>query len=56
MNLHDFDLLARKILIGVAITALPAIVVLTGLWATQTVLRTGGTPAKTPAVLQKGRP
>ncbi|HMF78708.1 MAG TPA: hypothetical protein VK604_23830 [Bryobacteraceae bacterium] len=54
MNLHDLDLLARKILVGLAITAIPAVIVLAGLWATQHVLETPqGNAAGTH---QKGRP
>jgi hypothetical protein len=54
MNVRDLELLTKKILIGVVITAVPALILLGGLWATQHALATHSTKAT--SVAQKGRP
>lgn len=35
MNFPDLVLLTKKIAVGIAVTAIPAFLLLTGLWATQ---------------------
>ena len=39
MTVSDLTLLGRKIFVGVVITAVPAALLIGGLWATQHVLR-----------------
>jgi hypothetical protein len=41
MNLHDLETLIKKILVGIAITAIPAGILLGGLWVTQHALERG---------------
>jgi hypothetical protein len=53
MNVRDLELLAKKILIGLGITAVPALILLGGLWATQHALTTHSTKAASAA--RKGR-
>ena len=54
MNFKDFDLLAKKILVGLVVTAVPALILIGGLWATQHVL--SGTPEHSKKVHAKERP
>ena len=38
MNCNDFELLAKKILVGLVVTGVPALILIGGLWATRHVL------------------
>ena len=53
MILSDIELLARKILVGVVVTAVPALILVGGLWATQHLLQTHAPAA---GATQKGTP
>jgi hypothetical protein len=54
MNFHDLEILIKKILVGVAITAVPAAILLSGLWLTQHALDRGPVPPA--GTQQKGTP
>jgi hypothetical protein len=58
MNIRDLELLAKKVLVGILITAVPTIILLGALWATQRLLANRAVTHSSSAIQQarKGRP
>ncbi len=55
MTLSDFSLLGKKILVGIIITLVPFVIIVGGLWLTQSLL--GGHPgADHPTTVNKLKP
>lgn len=54
MTLSDLSLLGKKILVGVIVTLVPFVIIVGGLWLTQSLL--GGQPVNHKTTLNKLKP